>query len=92
MENHYISMENRQKITISQVADVDAFDEDTLWANLSEGSIEITGRNLNIEKLDLSEGMLVITGTICSVTYTDKTVKKTGRGLRNFGRRKEQER
>ncbi len=89
MENHYISIENREKITISQVADVDAFDEATLWANLSEGSVEITGRNLNIEKLDLSEGTLVVTGTICSVTYTDKTVKKAGRGLRNFGRRKE---
>ncbi len=88
MENHYISIENREKITISQVTDVDAFDEDALWANLSEGSIEITGKNLNIEKLDLSEEILVVTGTICSVTYTDKTVKKAGRGLRNFGRRK----
>lgn len=89
MEKHYISIENREKITLSQVTDVDAFDEDTLWANLEEGSIEITGKNLNIEKLDLAEGMLVVTGTICSVTYTDKTVKKAGRGLRNFGKRKE---
>ena len=52
MENHYISIDNREKITVSQVADVDAFDEDTLWANLKEGGLEITGRNLNIEKLD----------------------------------------
>ncbi len=89
MEKHYISIENREKITLSQVRDVDAFDEDTLWANLEEGSIEITGKNLNIEKLDLAEGMLVVNGTICSVTYTDKTVKKAGRGLRNFGKRKE---
>ena len=39
MENHYISLENREKITISQVVDVDAFDEDTLWANLKDGGI-----------------------------------------------------
>ena len=89
MENHYISIDNREKITVSQVADVDAFDEDTLWANLKEGGLEITGHNLNIEKLYLAEGVLVVTGNICSVTYTDKTAKKPGRGLRNFGKRKE---
>ena len=33
MDNHYITLENREKITISQVVDVDAFDEDNLRAN-----------------------------------------------------------
>ncbi|MBR5230000.1 MAG: sporulation protein YabP [Firmicutes bacterium] len=72
MENHNITIENREKIIISRVRDVDAFDEDTLWANLEEGGIEITGEKLNIQKLDLNEGMLVITGKIYSLTYTDK--------------------
>ena len=31
MDNHYITLENREKITISQVVDVDAFDEDNLF-------------------------------------------------------------
>ena len=53
MDNHYITIENREKLSLSQVADVDAFDEETLWANLKEGGIEITGEKLNIEKLDL---------------------------------------
>ena len=53
MDNHYITLENREKITISQVVDVDAFDEDNLWANLKDGGIEITGEKLNIERLDL---------------------------------------
>ena len=43
MENHYITLENREKITISKVVDVDAFDEDTLWANLQDGGIELRG-------------------------------------------------
>ena len=87
MENHYISLENREKITISQVVDVDAFDEDTLWANLKDGGIELKGENLNIEKLDLQEGMLVVTGTICSLTYTEKKIKETGRFFRLPGKR-----
>ena len=67
MENHYITIENREKIIISQVADVDAFDEQILWANLKDGAMEITGEKLNIEKLDLNEGMLVVSGKICSL-------------------------
>lgn len=76
MDNHYISIENREKIIISQVADVDAFDEETLWANLKEGSLEITGEKLNIQKLDLAEGLLVVTGKIDSVAYTGKSHKE----------------
>ena len=56
MENHYVTVENREKITISQVVDVDAFDEENLWADVSDGSIELTGEKLNIQKLDLKEG------------------------------------
>lgn len=73
MDNHYITIENREKITVSCVTDVDAFDEETLWANLTEGSIEITGEKLNIQKLDLAEGTLIVTGRICSLAYTDKS-------------------
>lgn len=79
MENHYLTVENRDKLTISQVADVDAFDEETLWANLKEGGVEITGENLNIEKLDLLEGMLIVTGKISSIVYTDRKKKEKSR-------------
>ena len=87
MDNHYISLENREKITISQVLDVDAFDEDNLWANLKDGAIELTGDNLNIEKLDLQEGLLIVTGKICSFAYTDKKIKEKGKLFRLPGKR-----
>jgi len=78
MENHHITIDNRQRITITQVADVDAFDEGALWANLKEGGIELTGQELNIEKLDLDQGVLVVTGQVESLTYTGgaKPLKK----------------
>lgn len=87
MENHYITLENREKITISQVIDVDAFDVDNLWANLKDGGIEITGEKLNIEKLDLQEGILVVSGKICSFGYTDKKVKEKKSIFGRFKRR-----
>ena len=84
MENHYITIENRERITISRVKDVDAFDEEILWANLEEGGIEISGEKLNIEKLDLQDGILVVTGKISAVMYTDKRTREKGRLLRKF--------
>ena len=57
------------RIIDGQVADVDAFDEETLWANLKEGGVEITGENLNIEKLDLQEGTLIVTGFLVGFDF-----------------------
>lgn len=87
MENHYITIENRERITLSRVKDVDAFDEETLWANLEEGGVEISGEKLNIEKLDLQDGSLVVTGRISAVMYTDKKAREKGRLLRKFASR-----
>lgn len=87
MENHHITIDNRERITVTQVADVDAFDEAVLWANLKEGTLEITGEKLNMEKLDLEAGILVITGRIHSLEYTDKKMK-SGKTLMQRFRRK----
>ena len=89
MDSHYITIENREKLILSQVSDVDAFDEETLWANLKEGGIAITGEQLNIEKLDLQEGMLIVTGRISSVAYTDRKLKEKGRFLKKISARQE---
>lgn len=88
MENHYITLENREKITISKVVDVDAFDEDTLWANLQDGGIELAGENLNIERLDLQEGVLIVTGKICSLTYTEKKSREKSRLFARLGQKR----
>ena len=72
MENHFLSVDNKEKLTINQVVDVDAFDENNLWANIKEGAIEVSGENLSVEKLDLDEGLLVVRGIIRSFSYIDK--------------------
>lgn len=76
MENHVVTLENRERITINQVLDVDAFDEQNLWANIKEGTIVISGENLNIEKLDLKEGTLVVSGTVYAFSYGDKKIRE----------------
>ena len=87
MENHRVEIQNREKITITQVTDVDAFDENALWANLKEGGIELTGQSLNIERLDLEAGLLGVSGHLDSLTYTGKKSREKKGFLERLGRK-----
>ena len=75
MENHYIQMENKKKITITEGTSVEGFDEETILANLADEGLVITGKNLHIEVLDLEDGKLVAEGEIEALTYTKKKAK-----------------
>ncbi|MGN0658140.1 MAG: YabP/YqfC family sporulation protein [Emergencia sp.] len=72
MENHVIQIDNRKKITVTEVTSVEGFDEETILANLMEEGLIISGKELHIEALDLEEGVLIARGEIESVSYTKK--------------------
>lgn len=72
MEQHEIRMENRKKITVTEVTAVVGFDEDTILVNLADQGMIITGENLHVEVLDLEEGKLVAEGSIDALHYTKK--------------------
>lgn len=80
MENHVITIDNREKITVTEVADIDNFDEEEICANLTSGGLLIKGKGLHIQQLDLSEGKAVITGEITSLAYTQRK-DKSEKGL-----------
>lgn len=80
MENHVISIDNRERLTVTEVADIDNFDEEEICANLKEGGLIIKGKSLNIQILNLAEGKAVITGQINSLAYTQKK-EKADKGL-----------
>ena len=87
MEGHYLTIENKNKLTISHVTDVDAFDEKNLWANIQDGTIEIRGENLTIEKLDLERGELVVKGNIVGFSYGDKKINEKIKSFRILKRK-----
>ncbi|MCI9596514.1 MAG: sporulation protein YabP [Firmicutes bacterium] len=80
MENHMITIDNREKITVTDVADIDNFDEEEIRANLKAGGLNIKGKKLHIQMLDLAEGKAVITGEVNSLAYTQKK-DKSEKGL-----------
>ncbi|MGI5849526.1 MAG: sporulation protein YabP [Christensenellales bacterium] len=78
---HKIVIDSRQKILISAVEDVDSFNENEVILLTNHGFITITGEDLHINKLNLEEGQLIVTGNIQSVDYADHEEERTKRGV-----------
>ncbi len=75
MENHIIEIENQRSIRITEVIELEGFDENIIYVELKEKNLIIEGENLHIESLD--EGILIAKGTIESVAYRKKKLKKS---------------
>lgn len=71
-KNQNIVIEDRNKMTISGVELVDSFNESTIILTTVKGGISIKGENLNINKLNLDDGSVKITGLINSLIYISK--------------------
>ena len=75
---HCISMEDRNKITLTGVNDVDSFDEETVTVITSEGELSIKGSELHIGKLSTDTGEMSIEGRIDALIYTNDQPKQGG--------------
>lgn len=77
--SHSILMENREKVTITGVQDVDSFDEASVLLITDLGYITLHGIDLHISKLNLEDGQLIVEGDITGMEYSDNE------GLRSKG-------
>ena len=66
-----VNIENREKISITGIKQVDSFDESEVSALLENASVSVYGQGLHISRLDLDNGILVIDGFITGVEYSD---------------------
>jgi sporulation protein YabP len=78
MSMHSLMIEDRKQITITDVADVESFDEEAILLSLHSGGLLLKGQDLHIQKLDIEEGKAIITGTVNSAAYTAKREKSEG--------------
>ena len=67
---HCLTLENREKLTLTGVTDVDTFDENKITLFTEQEALVIEGEELHIRKLDLEHGELCIEGDIVSLVYT----------------------
>ena len=64
-----VTLENREKTTITDIREIDSFDEQEIRATLNTGAMVIRGEKLHIQVLDLNEGKAVISGRVDSLIY-----------------------
>ncbi len=66
---HHILLENRDRLAVSGVEEVERFDENEVVLATALGALIIRGENLHIEQLSLDGGELKVEGAVDSMTY-----------------------
>lgn len=69
-------LENRKKLVLSGVTDVDSFDENAILLYTQLGELVVRGKGLHINAMNVETGDLSVEGEISSLVYGDRDVKK----------------
>lgn len=72
--NQNVMMEDREKMTITGVEQVESFNDNTIILTTVKGGMTIKGDSLNISKLNLEDGSVKIEGKINGVAYTARDI------------------
>ncbi len=78
---HQITLENKERLSISGVVDVDTFDEGKIVLFTEDDTLIVEGESLHIQKLDVTNGQLLIEGCIYALEYTGGTTGKSSKGF-----------
>ena len=76
--SHHLILQNREKLSISGVEDVERFDETGIVMSTTAGILVITGEDLHIGKLSLEGGELHVDGRVDSLTYEEPVLSGGG--------------
>ena len=68
---HRLTLDGRDKLTVSGVEDVERFDENEIVMNTTDGVLIVNGANLHIGKLSLDGGELHVDGRVDALSYED---------------------
>lgn len=71
-----LSLENRKKLSINGVVEVISFNDELIILTTKLGMLNIKGEGLKMNKLDVQNGDILITGTVDSCIYINKEVKQ----------------
>lgn len=75
---HRVLLEDRERLLISGVEEVERFDEESILLSTSQGGMEIQGEGLHIEQLSLNGGDLKVEGRVTGLSYDVETPGKGG--------------
>lgn len=68
---HGLTVDNRNRMTVTGVADVAGFSEEKVEIKTTMGRLIVKGKKLNVNTLNTDTGELKLTGEINSLDYSD---------------------
>jgi len=80
-----IVIENREKMSVSGVIDVESFNDECIIVDSELGMLVIRGEDLHINKLNLDSSELSVEGDIISCEYSDRESSRS-KGMGFFSR------
>ena len=83
--HHQLTLDGRERLTVSGVEDVERFDEGMIVMSTTAGTLVVSGENLHIGKLSLDGGELHVDGQIDSLQYEERGAGRGGLLSRLFG-------
>jgi len=75
---HQVVLDDRERLTISGVEEVERFDESSILLSTTQGGLEVQGEGLHIEKLSLDGGDLKVEGLINALIYEPQGRERGG--------------
>ncbi len=84
MRAHSIQIDNRERVSITGVNDVESFNEQEVILSTEQGDLVVTGEGLHISRLNLDEGQLVVGGLVSGIEYEMQQSSKGGLFSRVF--------
>ena len=81
---HNIILESRKKATLCGVKDVLNYNENSIIAITELGTMTLKGNEMHIDKLNIEQGDLIVSGNIDSIVYAE--VKVRGSAFKNLFR------
>ena len=79
---HNLILENRKKLSVSGIEEVESFNEEEIVLRTSHhGVLVIKGTDLHINKLNVDSGDVKISGEVSTLDYIDESLKAKGPGF-----------
>ena len=70
-EPHELRLENREKLSVTGVREVESFDENAVVLHTARGVLIFRGENLHLKTLSIDGGQVAVSGTIGSLSYEE---------------------
>ncbi len=75
---HTLTIEMRRRAVINGVEELDSFHEEMIAVFTNCGLLTIEGTDLHIDRLNLEEGQLIVSGEIFGAMYSEESAPKVG--------------